>query len=504
MVDAREYHVRTNHTPEGLRDDDFRLDHANRPRPYKRYVDLPVVELSGDGEPPTAPALSTIATSRPNPSDTTTTGEPDLHALCRYAGGVMKTLERQGRPVRFRAAACTGKLYHVDLYAVTGDLGELDAGVYHYDPHEDRFDVLREGDHRGVLAAASGGQSEVAEAPVTVVATSEWWRNAWKYRTRTYRHAFWDSGTILANLLAVAHAGGHRAEVVVGFADEPVVELLGLDPDREAPLELVPIGSGDPAPEPPPVEDIDTAAPRDSEPVDYPLVPDAWRQSRLADSDAASAWRASIDPAAGVDPDLTDGDRVALDPVDDETASARPVATTIERRGSLRQYAHEPISARMFATVLDRALRGIPTDAYSDGKRLVQPYVLVHAVDDIEMGAYRYHPEEATLVRIGDTDRETAGRLALGQTVVGNAAANVYLMADVETVVDRLGNRGYRLVQLEAGIALGRLYLATYAHRRLGGRGFTFFDELVADHLSPDVDGRQPMTLFAFGTPREG
>ena len=86
---------------------------------------------------------------------------------------------------------------------------------------------------------------------------------------------------------------------------------------------------------------------------------------------------------------------------------------------------------------------------------------------------------------------------------MGDAAANVYLMADVAAIVDRLGSRGYRLAQLEGGIALGRLYLATYAHRTLGGRGFTFFDDRVTEHLSPRAANQTPMTLFAFGKPAE-
>jgi len=96
---------------------------------------------------------------------------------------------------------------------------------------------------------------------------------------------------------------------------------------------------------------------------------------------------------------------------------------------------------------------------------------------------------------------ETAGRLALGQGVVGDAAVNVYLMADVDAIVDAVGNRGYRLAQLEGGISLGRLYLATYAHLALGGRGFTFFDDEVTQHLLPRSGDQTPMTLFAFGKP---
>ena len=499
MVDAREYHERTKHTPRSVREDAFRLDRSNQPRPYKVYEDLPRLSPSAEPDLPDEPMLSALAQPAPEPTcGPDEAGDPDVHTLCHYAGGVTKELERGGRTMRFRAASCTGKLYHVDLYAVTGDCGEFDPGVYHFDPHEDRFDVLREGDHRGVLAESSGRHEGVTDAPVTFVATSEWWRNAWKYRDRTYRHAFWDSGTVLANLLAVAHGAGHRASVVAGFADEPVVELLGLDPDEEASLELVPVGEGDPVPDAPSVEPVDPSErPLSENPVDYPLVPDAWRQSTLPDGESAAEWRER--GSGGFDTHGPgDGERVELDPVGPETASARPVGATVERRGSLREFSHEPVSARKFATILDRALRGVPTDLGRESG-LLDCYCLVHAVEGIEGGAYQYHPGENALERVGDTDRRTAGHLALDQPVVGDAAANVYLLADVERVVGRLGNRGYRLAQLAGGVSLGRLYLATYAHLGLGGRGFTFYDDLVTEHLSPHAGGGTPMTMFALG-----
>jgi len=508
MVDAREYHERTNHTPENVRTSAFRPDPANKPRPYKVYENLSRVSLPGAPDPPDVPALSAIARGDPEPDGGGATGDPDVRTLCHYATGVTKELEVRGRPTRFRAASCTGKLYHVDVYAVTGDCGAFDPGVYHFDPHSGDFDVLREGDYRGVLAAASGDHTGLADAPVTFVLTSEWWRNAWKYRARTYRHAFWDSGTILANLLAVAHAGGHRAEVVTAFADGPVADLLGTDPETEAPLELVPVGTDDPAPDAPAVEPIDPEEVPPSDRVEaYPLVPDAWRQSTLGDGSAATEWRARVREAVPVGRRVPgDGEMVSLDPVDGGTASARPVGATIDRRGSLREYSHEPVSARMFATILDRALCGVPADTaagHAPGG-LVDCYCLVQAVEGVPAGAYQYHPGANELERVGDTDRETAAHLALDQPVVGDAAVNVYLLADVDAVVGALGNRGYRLAQLEAGIALGRLYLATYAHLALGGRGFTFYDDRARQHLEPRAAGQVPMTMFAFGHPPDG
>jgi SagB-type dehydrogenase family enzyme len=515
MVDAREYHERTNHSPRSVRTDSHRLDPRTKPRSYKIYAELPRVEAD---EPVTAlatPALTAVATSTPAPVEVD--AEPDgpvpMRALCHAATGITKHLTINGREMAFRAAACTGKLYHVDLYAITGECGPAGPGVYHYDPHDDAFDVLRKGDYRGVLAAATGTHDGVATAPVTFVSTSTWWRNAWKYRERTYRHAFWDSGTILANLLAAAHGRGHRAEVVTGFADESVATLLGVDPADEAPLELVPVGAGEPVPPAPDVDPIDPVEePLSPEQVEHPILADAWRQSTVANGGDATEWRTEVADAVVDDSVVpagpTDGDVIDLAPVDEDTQSARPVEATIQRRGSLREYSHEPISGRMVATILDRALGGDTSDvATAETRRapgqVIDCYCLIHAVEGVPSGAYRYDQDDGTLVRVGDTDRETAGHLALDQPVVGDAAANVYLMADVDAIVDTVGNRAYRLAQLEGGIALGRLYLATYAHRDLGGRGFTFYDGLVADHLSPPGEDLWPMTLFALGKTAE-
>ncbi len=517
MVDAREYHERTNHTPRELREGDFSLDPRTKPRPYKVYQDLPRVELPSI-RPLQVPALKAISETRTDP--TTDAAEPPerldreaLATLCYEASGVIREITTSdGREMAFRAASCTGKLYHVDLYTVCGDLPDLAAGVYHFDPSRMALDVLREGDFRGTVADAAGGGGDglsgVAAAPVTFVATSTWWRNAWKYRERTYRHAFWDSGTVLANLLATAHATDRRAEVVAAFADDPIADLLGVDPAEEAPIALAPIGSGDPAPDPRPVEPIDPATePLSPDREEYPLIGDAREASTLADGAAAREWRERVRNAVGSrgfggrasDGDK-DGERIALEPVSPNTASARPLHATIRRRGSCREYAQEGPSRRQVGTILDRATRGTPADwngGAADGLAFNDLHVLTTGVSGVPDGSYRYLPEADALERAGEIDRDEKARLALDQSWAGDAHLNVYLLADIEGVVEVFGNRGYRLAQLEAGLALGRLYLATYAHRELGGLGLTFYDDLVSEELAQGE--RTPTCLFAFG-----
>ncbi|WP_254766116.1 SagB/ThcOx family dehydrogenase [Salinilacihabitans rarus] len=509
-LDAREYHERTKHSPESVRESGHRLDFDNKPRPYKVYEDRPRRSLARSIRPPQQPALSAVAEPT---ADGRPGRRPDVDALttlCYDAVGITKVIERAGRTLRFRAAATTGALYHVDLYVVCADLdGDpgLDAGVYHFDPRTLSLDVLREGDHRGVLADATGHEG-VASAPVSVVATSTWWRNAWKYRERTFRHAFWDSGTTLANLLAVAHALDLRAEVVTGFADRAVADLLGVDPAREAPLELVAVGEGDPAPDPRSVEPIDPAtAPLSPDERAFPPIREAWTAGVLDDGEAAAAWRAGRPPGpvVGSAPDAPDRETVALDPVDRETASSRPLHRTIRRRGSCRAYERDPISFRKFSTVLDRAVRGVPMDvrrADDPPLSFVEPYLVVNGVEGLDPGAYRYRPAAGELDRLrrGECRRE-AGHLALDQRLGADAAACAYFMIDLDAATDALGDRGYRVAQLEAALTAGRLYLATYAHRDLGGTGLTFYDDVVTEFLEPAAAGLTPAFLYTIGRP---
>ncbi|HSY63590.1 MAG TPA: hypothetical protein VK829_03275, partial [Terriglobales bacterium] len=65
-------------------------------------------------------------------------------------------------------------------------------------------------------------------------------------------------------------------------------------------------------------------------------------------------------------------------------------------------------------------------------------------------------------------------------------------------VLQRFGNRGYRAVQLEAGILGGKLYLGAYA-QRLGATGLTFYDDDVIRFFSPHAEGKSAVFLVAVG-----
>jgi SagB-type dehydrogenase family enzyme len=402
--------------------------------------------------------------------------------LCYFANGITRVLRR----MPFRAAACTGALYHIELYLVSGDLADLPAGVYHYAAHDNSLRQLRRGDFRGSLISATGGEDGIAHAPVVIALTTTFWRNAWKYQARAYRHAYWDSGTILANLLSAAAANGIPSHVVLGFADAQVNALLDVDPSEEATVCLVALGAnGSAPPKPGSVDRLNfRTQPLSASSVDYPEISKAHSATSLGSGEAAAAWRRPAN-IPWTKPLHTEGESIE---------------SVILRRGSTRHFSLEPVSATHLETLTKVATSPISSDVAGMG-HLTDPYLIVNAVNGLEPGSYVYNRPARRLELLNQGDfRRQAAFLDLGQPLAGDAAVNVYWLADLEAIHRNLGERGYRAAQLEAAIEGGKLYLAAYA-LGLGATGLTFFDDEVTRFFSPHAAGKSVMFLTAVGRP---
>src|SRR5438876_8645260 len=295
---AWSYHNDTKHSYLSVRNNPHHLDWSIQPRPFKIYPGLPPIPLPQEVHKTGRPALSVLDCQPPRASDDAPVSLDDLASILFLSAGITKRRAYPGGEIGFRAAACTGALYEIELYVVCGDLRGLDAGVYIFKPNDFALGRIRAGDYRGALAYAAAGEDTVAHAPVTIVSTGIYWRNAWKYQARTYRHFGWDNGTILANLLAAAAAAGLPARVVSGFVDPDVNELLGLDVDREVSLALVPIGRldaeapGAPAGLAPLRLDTEPYSVRE---VDYPAMRRMHEASSLRSAEEVAAWRESAE-----------------------------------------------------------------------------------------------------------------------------------------------------------------------------------------------------------------
>jgi SagB-type dehydrogenase family enzyme len=176
-----------------------------------------------------------------------------------------------------------------------------------------------------------------------------------------------------------------------------------------------------------------------------------------------------------------------------------PIEQVILRRGSSRRFQREPITLDQLTTILDCSTQGIPADfpAMND------LYLIINAVDGLAPGAYFYNRDTSGLECLKEGDfRSEARHLGLQQDLPGDAAADVFFLTDLNPVLERFGNRGYRAVQLEAGILGGKMYLAAYA-QHLGATGLTFFDDDVTQFFSPHAKGKSAIFLVALGKGRK-
>jgi SagB-type dehydrogenase family enzyme len=501
---AWKYHEGTKHSYWSIRTNPHFLDWANQPLPFKIYPTVEPIALPRDVPQTGVAALAAISERMPAAGGDSVPRLQDLARILFFSAGITKHRKHPGGEIYFRAAACTGALYEIELYVVTGELEGLDAGVYHFNPADVSLRALRKGDFRGNLARATAMESAVACAPATIVCTGTYWRNAWKYGARTYRHFGWDNGTLLANMLAVAAASGLPAEIVLGFVDADVNCLLDLETQREVSLCLVPIGRGSevspPAPQEAPPLGLE-AIPLSEREVEYPAMLEMHEASSLASEDEVAQWRErgkqTVLPASALA-----GEEVRLQPLANEAQPTETIEQVILRRGSTRTFDKTAsITLAQLSTILDCATRGIAAEFLAPGAQLNDLYLLAHSVQGLAPGAYFFHRERNTLELLKHGKfRAEAYRLGLEQQLPADACVDVFFLADLHRILEGYGNRGYRAVQLEAGAIGGKMYLAAYA-QHLGASGLTFFDDEVTQFFSPHAKDKSAIFLLAIGKP---
>jgi SagB-type dehydrogenase family enzyme len=144
-------------------------------------------------------------------------------------------------PAGFRTAPSAGALYPLELYIVAGDVEDLTAGVYRYQPEGHQLVKTLDGDKRAELAQAALEQEWVKEGAVDFVFTAVYERTTGKYGERGIRYVHMEVGHAAQNLCLQATALGLGAVTIGAFYDDRVSQLLNLPADEE-PLYVIPVG----------------------------------------------------------------------------------------------------------------------------------------------------------------------------------------------------------------------------------------------------------------------
>jgi SagB-type dehydrogenase family enzyme len=492
------YHEATKHSEVRIGASAHYLDWDNKPAQFKGYQNLPSIALPRNFPLPKENSIKAI-TGEPQKTGIQQIDAGFLSELLFFSAGLTRTM-RFGKELHYmRAASATGALYPIETYVISGRIPGLEPGVYHFNPLHFSLVKLREGDYRSSLADAGSPDSQ--SAPFTLAFTSLAWRNAWKYEARSYRHWFWDSGVIAANLLATSNSAGLATTLELGFVDSEVDLLLGLEAKKEATVALAVVGVGLAKNAPtmhPPIPSLALdVSPLSKEEVDYPIIWETNESSGLKSSSETESWKTSLGPSKRQVPPTTPAFQLG----DTEEDPSPSIDEVILLRGSTRKFAREPISLDRLSTIIRASATNIPLDFLPDKEALIDFYFIANDVAGLPAGSYFYNVDNNSVEQLKvDRNRSMSGYLCLGQQLFSDASVVFFLMTNLTSALKSLGNRGYRAAQFEAGVRAGKIYLSSYAVG-IGASGSTFFDDAVTEFFLPHAKEKSPMIAVGVGVP---
>ncbi len=376
-----------------------------------------------------------------------------LGRLLHFTNGVtLKAPSGEKGPAR-RAAPSAGALYSGEVYVAAARVQGLPSGIYYYEVGQHRLVEVAVGFEPARLADAIEPSGSIETAAATILLTNVFGRYSWRYANRGYRYALIDSGHIGENLrLAAASAGLAQRDFLL-FRDDLLNELLAIDGVVESVCSVHAVGLPG------------TLRKAEVEP------PQAWVEAQHAPGfTARGPITERYHAATKLVPQREAVARIAV-PKDSALPSLEPslplparaagpamkLEDAIQIRRSTARFESGQLPLADFGHILEMA-HGHAALARSEN---VDVYLVVHRVEALEPGFYRYDRDHHCLVahRTGSLVGEFT-RACLGQEKAGTAAVGVLMVARLGEGRALASTRRYRDMLVESGAIGQRIYLA--------------------------------------------
>jgi hypothetical protein len=293
--------------------------------------------------------------------------------------------------------------------------------------------------------------------------------------------------------------------LITGYIDKFVNELLCLEENKEASIVLAPIGIGLSEQEPGKIQHPSRFVPdivpiSHGKEVEYDQIWKLHDASSLNSTDEVRQWVHSIKLMQEVKGIKDDSAKLFSKHIEPILSNSQPLSEVILLRGSTRKFSREPITFEQLSNILYSIAGPTPSD-FGEKKSLIDVYFIANDVTNIQKGAYFFNRKDNSIDLLkANIRRDVSGYLCLEQSLFSDASAVFYIMSNIKLILEKLGNRGYRLCQFESGILAGRIYLSAY-DQKIGASGSTFYDDAVSDFFSPHAKDKDVMIAIGIGVP---
>jgi SagB-type dehydrogenase family enzyme len=482
--------------PDKAKSKDGETDWEDAPLPYKLYRGLPAYPLSAE-------VPLTLAGERDR-------AKPNLRELGHFllftfglaqlsqsvygpdAGDEWGTSLQLCR----RFVPSGGGLYPSELYLYL-KLEDLPQGIYHYDAAHHRLILLREGQYDNYLSKSLGNRCDLPACFGVAIVTTMFWKNYFKYDNFSYRLQGLDAGLLIGQLLEVSKRFGFETGVYFQFLDRAVNHLLGLSEREESAYAVIPL-SAEPEvewflPEQEGAKHISADElcrelavtrhehyMRSRRVAEYPMLNKVNEASMLE-------YSLSFQQIGREKKNSNKAGSFRLPKVKRLTYDLASVLR--ERYSPEIEFVLQPVGQCSLAALLQEVMSSFRYRNDLDGK-LVKPetrvslYGCFYGVEGTNNGAYRYDDSAHALqpVRDGDLRSWLQRGMSLDNVNLHQVPLCFHVAGDMDDLQAKLGYRGYRILQMEAGMLVHRLLLAASA-AQMGGRPLLGFDAQISNDL---------------------
>jgi SagB-type dehydrogenase family enzyme len=500
----------------------FNIDRANQanwepdwddaPLAYKLYRGLPVIPLSAEvplslveNQAPAKPVLDRIG-----------------HFLWYAYGNTQVSQsvspddfnEQEAYPMQSyrRFAPSGGGLYPNELYMYLKIEG-LPDGLYHYDVAHHRLVLLREGNYDSYLERALGNRCDISYCFGTAFISARFWKNFFKYNNFSYRLQGLDAGVMMGQLLETAKRFGFASGVYFQFLDSAMNHLLGLSDDEESVYSVIPLSveatiwstSG---------RELDGNITAEELKLELaPIAVENYERSRtIKDYQMLTA----LNKASMLDATLSlqnfhsrpsikyEGTQVELPHI--EPWSYDLADASRNRFSPDMDFVLGKVSLEQLATLLQEAVSGFSyrndlDKTYIKHEPRVSIYGCFYNVEGIPNGAYYYDHTEHSLRQIlqGDHRLHLQAGMSMDNVNLLQVPLCLHVAGDKDFYRKEFGNRGYRILQMEAGMLVQQLLLAASA-LGFGGHPLLGFDVKRSDEIyNMKLEGKTSLIQVPIG-----
>ena len=490
--------------------ENWTVDWADAPLPYKIYQDLNEIHL-----PPEIP----LSLSKREESSMPTLAELGqflwyVYGVAQYSQTALYRGNQEDPPVVLpslrRYVPSGGALYPNEIYLYL-KLADLPVGIYHYSAAHHSLVLLREGNFDSYLFRSLGTRIDMDACFGTLFVSTVFWKNFFKYHNFSYRLQGLDTGVLIAQSLETANQMGFSSLVCFQFLDHPINHLLGISEQTESVYAVIPLSTDSIfqkdrvnqnfsaeslCKELPDLEHLSYQ--RSKKMIDYPMLRGVNEASfhqethsftlleRKKERFSASSLETIILPfLKGKIIDFASVCRKRFSPEADFTFGK--------------------ISHTQLSTLLIEAFSHTYQNDLTNGRVKAESQLSVYGcfyqAGDLQNGVYRYDPCSHSLLRIagGDYRGTLQSALTIDNVNLFQVPLCLHVVGDKDHNLGKLGYRGYRIQQMEAGMLVQKLLLTAQA-LGLGGHPLLGFEAKVCDRLYQiDTKGKTCLIQIPIG-----